>query len=138
MMIRKINETLLELLMGILLFTIACQLIGMWFVTSVAAYSIGLWLGALLAILSAIHMYWSLNRNLTLNADNEKGAQAYGIRANMIRYLVIVAVFLVLCLTDFAYPLAAFLGIMGLKIGAYVQPLMKKIYDKFIDKEVNV
>ena len=137
-MIKKINETLLELLMGILLFAIICQFTGMWFVESVSAYSIGLWLGTLLAVLSAIHMYWSLSRNLTINADNEKGAQAYSIRANMIRYLVIVAVFLVLCLTDFAYPLAAFLGIMGLKIGAYIQPLMKKIYDKFIDKEVNV
>lgn len=137
-MIRKINETLLELLMGIFAFTLVCQLIGMWLVESMAAYTIGLWMGAVLAMLSAVHMYWSLSRNLTINADNEKGAQAYGIRANMIRYLVIVVIFLVICLTDFAYPLAAFLGIMGLKIGAYIQPLMKKIYDKFIDKEVNV
>lgn len=137
-MLKKINETLLELLMGILLFTIVCQLVGMWLVPEMAKYSIGLWIGALLAMASAMHMWWSLDRNLTINADNEKGAQAYSIRSNMIRYVVILGIFLILCLTDFSYPLAAFLGIMGLKIGAYLQPLMKKIYDKFIDKEVNV
>ena len=137
-MTSKINETLLELLMGILTFTVVCQLAGMWFVPRMGAYTIGLWLGALLAALSAIHMWWSLDRNLSVNADNEKGAQAYATKANLARYVFILLVFLMICLTDFAYPLAAFLGIMGLKIGAYLQPLMKKIYDKFIDKEVNV
>lgn len=129
-MIKRINETLLELLMGILLFGIVSQVIGMWFVKSIFAYTTGLWIGILLAMLAAIHMWWSLDRNLTINADNEKGAVAYSTRSNLIRYFVIIIVFLVLCLTDFAYPLAAFLGIMGLKIGAYLQPLMKKIYDK--------
>ncbi len=129
-MTSKIDETLLELLMGILLFTVVCQIIGMWFVPSMSAYTIGLWIGALLAGLSAIHMWWALDRNLTVNADNEKGAQAFATKWSMIRYAVILLVFLVLCLTDFAYPLAAFLGIMGLKIGAYLQPLMKIIYNK--------
>ncbi len=129
-MTSKIDETLLELLMGILLFTVVCQLIGMWFVPSMAAYTIGLWIGALLAVLSAIHMWWALDRNLTINADNEKGAVSFATRWSMIRYGVILIIFLVLCLTDFAYPLAAFLGIMGLKIGAYLQPLMKKILNK--------
>lgn len=128
-MIKKIDETLLELIMGILLFGIICQLVGVWFVKEALKYTIGLWLGILLAVLSGIHMWWSLDRNLTINADNEKGAQAYSTRANLIRYFVIVIVFLIICLTDFSYPLAAFLGIMGLKIGAYLQPLMKKIYD---------
>lgn len=134
---RRINETLLELLMGIVTFTVLCQLIGMWFVPNMVAYTLGLWIGALLAVFCAIHMWWSLDKNLTINADNEKGATAYATRANIIRYFAVVIVFVILCMTDIAYPLATFLGIMGLKIGAYLQPLMKKIYDKFIDKEVN-
>jgi hypothetical protein len=35
-------------------------------------------------------------------------------------------VFLFFCLTDIAYPLAVFLGIMGLKAGAYLQPFTHK------------
>ena len=130
-MTSKIDETLLELLMGILLFTVVCQLVGMWFVPNMAAYTIGLWIGALLAGLSAAHMWWALDRNLTINADNEKGAVNFATKWSMIRYGVILIIFLILCLTDFAYPLAAFLGIMGLKIGAYLQPLIKKIFNKF-------
>jgi len=133
-MIKRVNETLVELLMGILFFGIVSQFTGMWFVKSIVAYSSGLWIGILLAMLAGIHMWWSLDRNLTMNADNEKAAVAYSTRSNLIRYFVIIIVFLVLCLTDFSYPLAAFLGIMGLKIGAYLQPLMKKIYDKMIDR----
>lgn len=129
-MTSKIDETLLELLMGILCFTVLCQLVGMWFVPSMSAYSIGLWIGALLAAVSAVHMWWALDRNLTINADNEKGAQAFATKWSMIRYGVILIVFLILCLTEFAYPLAAFLGIMGLKVGAYLQPLMKKFINK--------
>jgi len=130
----KIDETLLELLMGILFFGILCQAVGMWFVPSALAYSLGLWIGILLAGLSAIHMWWALDRNLTINADNERGAQAFATKWSMIRYGIILIVFLIICLTDFAYPLAAFLGIMGLKIGAYLQPFMKKIYNKYIDR----
>lgn len=135
---KKINETLLQLLMGILIFEIVCQLIGMWFVPDKLKYTVGLWIGAILAGLSACHMWWSLDRNLSINADNEKGATAFATRANMIRYVVILLVFLILCLTTVAYPLAAFLGIMGLKIGAYLTPLTSKLYQKYIDKEVNV
>lgn len=135
---KKINETLLQLLMGILIFEIVCQLIGMWFVPDKLKYTVGLWIGAILACLSACHMWWSLDRNLSINADNEKGATAFATRANMIRYVVILLVFLILCLTTVAYPLAAFLGIMGLKIGAYLTPLTSKLYQKYIDKEVNV
>ena len=135
---KKINETLLQLLMGILIFEIVCQLIGMWFVPDKLKYTVGLWIGAILACLSAYHMWWSLDRNLSINADNEKGATAFATRANMIRYVVILLVFLILCLTTVAYPLAAFFGIMGLKIGAYLTPLTSKLYQKYIDKEVNV
>ena len=30
-------------------------------------------------------------------------------------------------ITDFANPLAAFLGLMGVKAGAYLQPLIRKL-----------
>ncbi len=129
----RIDETLFQLLMGIVAYAIVCQLIGMWFVESISAYTYGLWIGALLAAASAYHMWWSIDKNLTINPDNERGAQIYAAKSNMLRYGCILAAFLILCLTDFSYPLAAFLGIMGLKTGAYLQPLMKRIYDKYIN-----
>lgn len=128
--LKKIDITLLELITGIVLFGIVCQFGGMWFVHSISRYTIGLWIGIVLAIADAWHMWWSLNRNLTLNIDNESGARAFSTKSSVVRYAVILIAFLIICLTDFAYPLAAFLGLMGLKIGAYLQPLIKKIYEK--------
>ena len=126
----KIDDTLKELLIGIVIFGVLAQLGGMFFVKSMSAYTIGLWIGVLLALCCAYHMWWSLNRNLTLNADNEGRARAYAIRQNLIRYAVILAVFAGVCLTDFAYPLAAFLGIMSLKAGAYLQPFVSRFLHK--------
>ncbi len=119
--------TLIELLVGIFLFECVCELVGAFFVKDITKYSMGLLLGWILASLSAVHMYRSLMRNFDMNGNNEKGAQSYAIRSNMIRYCFILIVFFVVCITDFAYPLATFLGIMGLKIGAYIQPLIHKV-----------
>ena len=127
---KKIDETLLGLLLGIFVFAVVSQLAGVFFVKSALKYSLGLWIGTVLAMGCAYHMWWSLDRNLTINADNEGGARAYAIKHSMIRYAVILLVFLGVCVTDFAYPLAAFLGIMGLKAGAYLQPVINRLLHK--------
>lgn len=119
----KVDETLKELLVGISLFEILAVLIGVWFVGSPGKYILGVLAGAVLAILAAIHMYWSIRKNLEINMDQESAANAYSVKSGMIRYGVILIVFLFFCLTDIAYPLAVFLGIMGLKAGAYLQPI---------------
>ncbi len=127
---KKIDETLLGLLIGILVFAVISQLAGMFFVKSIMKYTLGLWMGTVLALACAYHMWWSLDRNLTVNADNEGAARAFAIKQSMIRYAVILLVFLGVCVTDFAYPLSAFLGIMGLKVGAYIQPVINRLLHK--------
>ena len=117
---KKLDDVLAGLLMGIIAFTIVCQL-GMFFVESMLRYTIGLWIGALLACASAYHMWWSLDRNLTVNADNQVGARAFAIKQSMIRYFVIVLVFVAICLTDFAYPLAAFLVLLLMLSFCYIE-----------------
>lgn len=124
---KKINETLFGMMIGIVVFAVVAQLAGMFFVDSMMKYTIGLWIGTVLALVCAYHMWWSLDRNLTINADNVGGARAFALKQNMIRYFVILIVFVGICLTDFAYPLSAFLGIMSLKVGAYLQPVINRI-----------
>ena len=122
----KMDETLKELMTGILLFGMVCLAVGVWFVHSPLKYILGLLIGLALALLAAWHMHWSICRNMTVNAGNNSAANAYAVKNSMIRYGVILVVFLAVCLTDFAYPLAVFLGIMGLKAGAYLQPFTRK------------
>jgi hypothetical protein len=120
----KINTALPDLLLGIILFGIICQIIGLFLVNSKADYSIGLWIGVITAIFMAFHMAICLNSSVELG---EKGAQSKATRDNIIRYFVVVAVIAALAVTRLANPLAAFLGVMGLKVSAYTQPLLSRL-----------
>ena len=125
--IKKISETLKELLIGILFYGILVEVIGLCFIENKLYFSIGLWFGIFLAVSSAIHMWWGLNIGLDLGDSAGK----YMLSQNMIRYGVIVVAFAALCIMDFGNPIAAFAGIMGLKAGAYLQPFTHKILSKF-------
>ena len=125
--IKKISETLKELLIGILFYGIIVEVIGICFIKDKVYFSIGLWIGIFLALAAAVHMWWGLDRAM----DMGDGASKYLLSQNMIRYGVIVVAFGALCVMDFGNPIAAFVGIMGLKAGAYLQPFTHKIMIKF-------
>jgi magnesium-transporting ATPase (P-type) len=122
--LKRINKSLPGLLLGIVVFAVVCQIIGLFFVDDKADYSIGLWIGVLTAIFMVFHMAISLNSSVELG---EKGARSAATRHNLFRYLVVVFVMLILMLTKTGNPLAAFLGIMGLKVSAYLQPLLSRL-----------
>lgn len=121
--IKKINTALPGLLFGIILVGILCQIAGIFFVEDKADYSVGLWIGVLTAIFMAFHMAVTLNSAVERDV---KGAQAAATRQNIIRYLVVVIILGILMMTRIGNPLAAFAGIMGLKISAYLQPLLAR------------
>ena len=125
--IKKISETLKELLIGILFYGIIVEVIGICFIKDKMYFTIGLWFGVFLALAAAVHMWWGLDKAM----DMGNGASKYALSQNMIRYGVIVVAFGALCVLDVGNPIAAFVGIMGLKAGAYLQPFTHKIMIKF-------
>jgi uncharacterized membrane protein len=82
---RRINDTLLELLMGIVAAGVMIQLIQMvisgvyeGMVGSVGTFAAGLWPGIAVGIGLAVHMYVSIDRALDMTQeDAEKDRQAY-------------------------------------------------------------
>ena len=124
---KKINRTLAGLLLGIFLWGVIWQAAGVWFVPDKAACSLGLWLGVLTAGICAVHMYRSLDLALDLS---EKDAQKYMMSRSMMRYGLIILVLLVLMITEAGNPLCCFLGVMGLKAAAYLQPLLHKALER--------
>ena len=125
--VKKIDETLKELLVGILFYGIIVEILILVLGIEKFYLSLGLWIGIILGLASAIHMWWGLDRGVELG----DGATKFLMSQNMIRYGVIVIAFGVLCLLDIGNPLAAFAGIMGLKAGAYLQPFTHKICTKY-------
>lgn len=121
------NRALPGLLGGIVLFGAVSQIVGMFFVEEKLNYSIGLWIGVLIAAFMAFHMAWSLNSALD---QDVKGAQAVATRQNIIRYLIVVLILGILMITEIGNPIAAFVGVMGLKVSAYLQPIFQKLFHK--------
>ena len=127
--IKKWNRTVLELESGIIFFGFAVQLIAMWLVPDVWKFTIGLWLGILVAVISALHMWASLQKAF----DGAEGEVSKKItQTSAVRYIAIVVIFMLIAITDVGEPLAAFAGIMGLKIGAYIQPFVHKFYNRIL------
>ncbi len=130
--IAGVNKTLWELILGILLYGCICQIIGLFFVENKFSYSTGLWVGLLTAVAAAIHMWWSLDRAL----DLDEGTAGKKLQAqSIVRYAIIVMVMAITMISGVTNPLAAFLGIMGLKVAAYLQPFTHKLIIRFFKNE---
>lgn len=124
----KSNKTLLELLIGILAWGIICQAAGMWLVKDKGGYSLGLWIGVFMALASAVHMWWGLDKMLSYS---DGSAAKRMLANNILRYLLIAAALGVIMVSGTANPFSAFLALMGLKISAYIQPLIHKLCVRF-------
>ena len=121
---KKINDTLLELGAGIVAAGILFQIALVWLVKNKLMYSIGLWIGVGLALFLAWHMWKTLDEALGLGAA---GAQKVMRKQSLLRYGAVIAVLGILMWGKFASPLAAFLGVMTLKVAAYLQPITHKV-----------
>lgn len=127
----KIDRTLSCMHIGIIAFGILCQLVIVWFVSEKLYFTVGLWVGIITACIYAYHLWWSLDRNLTVNADNEKGAAAFSLKHSILRYASVMFILMGLWfLGGNTAMLAGFLGVMGVKAGAYLQPLILRIADR--------
>lgn len=123
---QKIDATLFSLCLGIVFYGIVFQIV-LLLVAPKVTYSLGLWIGVVLAVLGSIHMWWALNRSLDMV---EKQAQRNVSAGNLIRYFVLALVLGILIYTNFANPIFTFCGYMGMKVSAYLNPLMRKISAK--------
>ena len=120
-----LSDVLPDLLIGILLYGVVCEAVGLIFVKDRLFYSIGLLIGILCAMGMAVHMAWSLNMALDLG---ESGAVKKMQLHNLLRYGIVVVVIFALWLSGLGNPVVAFLGIMGLKVAAYLQPFTHKLF----------
>lgn len=123
----KISETLAELLIGIAAAGGLFQGTIVWFVKDRLSYSAGLWIGVFMAAALAWHMWRGIDSALALG---EAGAQKAMRTQSLIRYGAVVIILGVLMCTEAANPLAAFLGVMTLKVAAYLQPVTHKVISK--------
>lgn len=123
--LRQLNDFLPELLLGILASGIVFELIFIWFVKDKIYFSLGLLLGVLIAVFMAWHMAFTLNRAMDYTEENATNRVQ---KHYLIRYLIVIIVFIAAAVSKLVNPLAVFLGIMTLKVAAYIEPITNKLF----------
>ena len=124
-MFRRLNEALPELLLGILLYGIAIQVAGVWFAEDKLRYSSGLWIGILTAMGMAYHIARMIAE--TIDCVDAHKARIQITAKGILRYAAVVIVFTVTMYFDLGNLVTLFIGVMGLKISAYLQPALHKL-----------
>ena len=123
-MLRRINQALPELLLGIVLYGFMIQIVGVWFVEDKVQYSVGLWAGIILAMGLAVNMAVVILD--TVEAMAEKRSYRKASLYAVLRYLAVVLGVIVVWYFELGNVLAMFAGVMGLKVSAYLQPVTHK------------
>lgn len=129
---RQSKRLILEMSVGIVLYNLALGLLALALLpgTSYPALPVikGLFVGALGAILMLVHMAVVTER--ALDSQNESYANKTTVVHGIIRRLVFVAAALA-CWQWFQIDmLAAVIGAIGMKAGAYLQPLVHKLSNR--------
>ena len=124
-MLKRLNDALPELVLGIIVYGIIIEAAGVWFVSDKLHYSTGLLIGILLAIGMAVNMAVVLRDAVEIYGGEH--AQAKIITKSVLRYVVVVIVFFVMMKFELGNLFTAFIGVFGLKISAYFQPFTHKV-----------
>ncbi len=128
----KANQTLAELIIGIVCFGMVCQIVGIFFANNQIAYAVSLWIGIIAAAGMAFHMNHTINKAL---ASDEGTAEKVTRSSYFLRYGCVMILLGIVTISGVANPLVTFLGIMGLKIGAYMQPLTHKLLQRWMKEQ---
>ncbi len=91
----------------------------------------GLLYGVIVAIAMTVHMWTSVERALELS---ESEARKYMVKNYMIRTCIAVGVVIFVAMLGIGNYLLTLIGILSLKVAAYIQPFTHKIFKKYIAK----
>ena len=127
-MLKRLNKALPGLLLGIIIYGVLFEVIGVWFVSEKLLYSTGLWIGIGCAVFLEVHMAMSIEDAVSLGTED--GAKKKIIASAMLRYFVVLLVFVVMLYFELGMLLPAFFGVLGLKISAYLQPVFYRLLGK--------
>ena len=127
-MLKRINDALPGLVLGILIWGVLVQFTGVWFVEDKLRYSVGLWFGIAVAIGMAINLAVVIYDSVSIGeAEN---ANRRIVAKSVLRHAIVVILFFILGYFNLGNLFTAFLGVLGLKMSAYMQPLFERFSNK--------
>ena len=119
------NDALPDLVIGIVIFGIIALIIPIFFVQQKLYYALGLLIGLCCAVFSDCHM----PKGIAQAVDYDEGTATRRMqKGSAFRYGVELVVLGILMIFNFASPIAAFIGMISLKVSAYLAPFTHKLF----------
>lgn len=123
--LKRLDPILPELVAIILAYGLIIEAVGVWWVEDKIRYTVGLFIGIGLALFLSVNIassIWGMLDVTTKKAQIMVALKAIG------RYFVVVLVSMTMGYFHLGNILTWFLGVMGLKVAAFAQPLIHKVF----------
>ncbi len=122
----QIKETWVGFSIGLAIYAVVAELIGLFISEDGLSYTLGLLFGCAVAVGLMFHMTRTLDRALDLSPEQ---AEKYVKRQSFFRLLFMLLALVVALQVEQMNFIAVFLGMLGLKMGALMAPFfLKKLY----------
>lgn len=127
--LKAMNETLLDLVIGILIFGVAVGILGMIITKGNFCYLLGVLIGVCVSIGISFHMLYSIDGALDMDP---KTANRYMMKRALVRFLVMAVTAVIAIKIHFLCFLGAVIALMGIKVAA----LMQRFTNYYITKKI--
>lgn len=126
-MIKRMSEVVKEMCLGILAYGLLAEILILLVTEKKAVCSFGLLVGIVMAIVMVFHMERTISNALELPG---KYMNTSIQKSSMVRYSLMAVLFVAVVLLNKDALIPCFIGTMGLKVAAYLQPFTHKFIIK--------
>lgn len=116
--LRQLDETYLDLVIGILLCGVISAILGMIITKGSFWYLAGAVMGTFLGILTISMMFVNIKKAVEMNSNH---ASRYMVKFALIRYFALLIILFVMIKLSFAAFIATLIGVLSSKFSAFLQ-----------------
>ncbi|MDO4169691.1 MAG: ATP synthase subunit I [Lachnospiraceae bacterium] len=127
--LKSMNETLLDLIIGIIIYGVLVGVLGMITSKGNPFFLLGVVAGTIVAIGLMFHMLYSIDGVLDMDP---KTANTYMMKRAFLRFLIMAVTAVIAIKIHFLCFLGVILALMGIKISA----LMQRFINRYITKKI--
>lgn len=125
--IKRLNEALPQLLFTIIAYAVLVEIIGIWFFEDKIRYTTGLFIGIGCSIFMAVHIAMVISDAVREGKNNPRMLSLKSV----MRYLIVCLVLFGTMYFNLGSLIPAVIGLFGLKVCAYLQPLVNRFNSGF-------
>lgn len=123
---KQVKETLTGFLLGIGVYALLVEVIGIFFSENLLSYTLGLLAGTVISVFLIFHMAKTLDKALDMPQEQ---AAKYVRKQSFIRLFIMLLAMIVGLAVEWLNFITIVLGLLGLKLGALIAPVfLKRLY----------